>query len=105
MNNPEEVGSIQYACYVCNYIAAEKVSLLKHIRLKHGENKYACNQNKCKNKARNVAEMKIHFELNHAAVETVMGEGLERHRLLFALYTIKMISNKKKVDDKVILGA
>ena len=80
MAKPKEEGYINYACYICNYIASEKVSLLKHIKAKHGDNKYACNQNKCKYQAINQAALEVHFESIHAVINQRLFNSQVSHK-------------------------
>ena len=45
-----------------------------------------------------------YFLYAHGIVGTVDSEEIKPYRLLFALYTKRMTSKKKKVDNNIILG-
>ena len=53
---------------------------------------------------RDLAVQSVHNKMNHVGVGTVDSEHLKLNRLLFALYTKRMTSKKKKVDNNIILG-
>ena len=44
-------------------------------------------------------------DIEYVELGTVDSEEIKPYRLLFALYTKRMTSKKKKVDNNIILGA
>ena len=59
--------SVNYVCNQCDFKAAKKGSMTKHIQYRHGGPKYACNQ--CDYKARKRNNLTVHIQSRHEGVK------------------------------------